>query len=136
MVELGCGGGGLCAMAGAKTCRYYTATDGSPAAVKLLRANLRANAAHFIRERVACCRLAWGNIAAASQVTKHGASALTERARSVPRKAKPAVAKSLGATKDRAHHSKKLLECSYAVANTVPLLLTTLGSNHHGIFVG
>ena len=68
MVELGCGGGGLCAMAAARTCRHYTATDGSPEAVRLLRGNLRANAAQFICERVACQRLAWGNITVAGDV--------------------------------------------------------------------
>ena len=79
VVELGAGGGALCAMAAATTCRHYTATDGSPAAVSLLRANLRANAAQFIRERVACCRLLWGDIAAASQVTDCGFRASTAR---------------------------------------------------------
>ena len=68
VVELGSGGGGLCAMAAARTCRRYTATDGSPDAVALLRANLRANAALFMRERVASCRLRWGDAAAVSQV--------------------------------------------------------------------
>jgi len=68
VVELGAGGGGLCAMAGARTCRRYVATDGSPDAVALLRANLRANAALFIRERVACRRLRWGDAEAATQV--------------------------------------------------------------------
>ncbi len=68
MVELGCGGGGLCAMAAAHTCRHFTATDGSPEAVRLLRKNLRANAAQFICERVACRRLAWGDATAAAYV--------------------------------------------------------------------
>ena len=72
MVELGAGGGGLCAMAGARTCRRFTATDGSPDAVSLLRANLRANGALFIRERVACRRLRWGDVAAALQVNECG----------------------------------------------------------------
>ena len=68
MVELGCGAGGLCAMVGARVCRRYTATDGSPAAMRLLHANLRANAAQIICERVVCRQLAWGERVAAAQV--------------------------------------------------------------------
>ena len=63
MVELGSGGGGLCAVAGAHTCRSFTATDGSPQALDLLRQNLRSNAHSFICERVVVQRLAWSDSA-------------------------------------------------------------------------
>ena len=65
MIELGCGGGGLCALAGAHICRRFTATDGSPQALELLRRNLRSNAPAFICERVGVQQLEWSN---ASQI--------------------------------------------------------------------
>lgn len=51
----------MCAIAGAHTCRRFTATDGSPQALELLRENLRSNAHAFICERVAVQRLAWSD---------------------------------------------------------------------------
>ena len=76
VVELGCGGAGLCAVAGAHTCRRFTATDGSPQALDLLRQNLRSNAHSFIYERVGVQRLAWGDSAQIRAVQVRSPSAV------------------------------------------------------------
>ena len=61
MLEVGAGAVALPAIAATRAARAVVATDGSSEALKLLAANLAANGAAFLAERLILRRLTWGD---------------------------------------------------------------------------